>query len=94
MTPDERKQEERRRAAGWLDQKWTGDRTCPICKVNSWTVTEVMELRPFEGGGLVVGGGVFPIFQVICNNCGHAYTFNALVGKVVVEEPSAPLSGS
>lgn len=75
----------------WLQEKWTRPQQCPICGTNSWIVSEVMELRAFEGGALVFGGGggLYPVFQVTCGNCGMTYIFNAVLSGVV-ESGGAP----
>jgi hypothetical protein len=89
MDDDKRRELERARAAKWLEQKWTNpDKTCPICSTNNWSITEVLELRGYMGGNIVLGGNVplFPVFQLICSNCAHTYTFNAALSGVVQQE--------
>lgn len=74
------------RALSWLNRRWPGDKSCPVCKNNFWTVTEPLELRPYSGGGLVIGGPVYPLFGLICGSCGNTLLFNAIVSAVVSPE--------
>ena len=81
---EEEQEAERDRAFAWLQAKWLAPaKQCPICLANAWTVSEVVEVRPFSGGGLVIGGTVFPVFMLICNNCGYSLMFNAVISGVV-----------
>lgn len=68
----------------WLNSKWQGAKTCPICRENKWIVSDkTVELHFFNPGGLVIGGPVIPLVVVTCNNCGHTLLFNALkVGAI------------
>ncbi|WP_412984686.1 hypothetical protein [Pontimicrobium sp. IMCC45349] len=70
-----------------LNEKW-GNRACPMCNSNSWTVNDtVYELRQFQGGNIVIGGGpIYPIIPVNCNNCGNTVLVNALVSQAI-EKP-------
>lgn len=73
----------------WLNDRWQGQKTCPVCSNNKWQLGGLVELRPYTGGGLVIGGGVFPTLQVICENCGNTLLFNALVAGLLPPEPRA-----
>lgn len=87
MKPEQRIQAEKERALEWLNDKWKGARLCQICGTANWTVADVVELRPYEGGNMVIGGGrgTFPVFQVICSNCGNTHLINAALSGVVVQ---------
>ncbi|WP_155918451.1 hypothetical protein [Marmoricola sp. URHB0036] len=86
---DERRSGERERAIAWLDEKWTGSRACPICGTVQWTITEAVEIRPWEEGNLVFSGGsgTYPLFQLICNNCAFTRLFNAVMSGVTPTPP-------
>lgn len=72
------------KAMDWLDKHWRGSRICPVCQNNSWGISdEVVEMRPFRGGSLIVGGSIYPLFTVTCDTCGHTLLFNALVAGLV-----------
>jgi len=70
-----------------LSDKWKGS-PCPMCQHSGWTVDDnVYELRKFNGGKLVLGGGpILPIIPVTCNNCGNTVFVNALKAGVVQQE--------
>ena len=71
-------------AIAWLNKHWHGNRLCPVCGHNSWTVSdELVEIRPFKGGAMVLGGALFPLMVVTCTTCGHTLLFNAVVVGLV-----------
>lgn len=76
----------------YLNAHWHGNKACPICQENRWDIGEdIMELRPFEGGGLATGGRIYPLVAVVCKNCGYSYLFNAVVvGMMPVANESEP----
>lgn len=80
-----RAQAERARALAWVNEKWTASKICPICATNTWSITEVLEIKQYEGGNIVLGGGTatYPVFHVMCANCGYTHTFNAVISGVV-----------
>ncbi len=52
-----------------------------VCGSKKWIVNEaILELREFNGGGLIIGGSssVMPVVSVQCENCGHTLFFNAI----------------
>lgn len=67
-----------------LREKWQG-RPCPMCGVGNWNVSDsIFELREFNQGNLVMGGGpIFPVIPVTCDNCGNSVFINAIVSKLV-----------
>lgn len=75
--------EQSKRAVAYLNEKWSTAHSCPICTANDWNVSEIVELRPFTGGNLVVGGAVYPLLQVVCNNCGYTLLLNAIIAGLV-----------
>lgn len=94
MQPDDpdQKEHQRERALLWLERNWHGDRQCPICRANQWSIGDVVEVRPFNGGDLVLGGGgaIYPLFFVTCGSCGYTHSFNALISGVVRPGEPAP----
>ena len=78
---------EQEKVIDWLNQKWIGEKKCPICNFNNWAISEqILELREYSGGGLKIGGPVYPLFSLTCQNCGHTLLFNSLVSKVLIQE--------
>lgn len=85
MDDSTRIQAEKQRTLDWINTKWAGDKKCPICTAQNWAVEGVVELRPYQGGALVMGGvGTYPVSQVICANCGYTHFFNAVLSGIVV----------
>ena len=42
-----------------------------------------MELREYNEGNFVVGGGVTPVVVMVCSVCGGTQLFNAIKTKIV-----------
>lgn len=86
MDEAERIAAEKQRALTWINEKWKGGKDCPICTSNNWAVEGVVELRPYQGGSLVIGGvtGSYPVAQLICATCGYTHFFNAVLSGIVV----------
>lgn len=74
-----------------LQKQWMG-KTCPMCGIGPWSVSDsVFELRTYQQGNFVVGAGpIVPVIPVTCQNCGNTIFVNALVAKVVDREPHSP----
>lgn len=71
--------------------QWKSPYMCPVCRQNNWNISrDLFELRGFNRGSLVVGGGspLFPVVPVTCQVCGHVVFFNALVVGLDLEGPS------
>lgn len=68
-----------------IAKKWQAPVACPVCKQNNWSVSsEILELREFHGGSMVIGrsSAVVPIVPVTCSNCGNTVLFNPLVAGI------------
>jgi hypothetical protein len=68
-----------------IAEKWQAPVACPVCRKNNWSVSqEVLELREFHGGSMVVGGNsaIVPITPVTCSSCGNTVLFNPLVAGI------------
>jgi len=67
-----------------LQEKW-GNKACPMCGQNNWTVSDnLFELREFQGGNIILGSGpIIPVFPVTCNNCGNTVLVNGIVSQVI-----------
>jgi predicted nucleic-acid-binding Zn-ribbon protein len=81
--------ERQAKAAKWLEEKWTTDKNCPICRSINWGISDVVELRKFHNGMLVLNDRLYPVFLVICNVCGYTLTFNAQIAEIITS-PAAP----
>ena len=72
------------KAIAWLNKHWKGNRLCPVCANNKWSVSDdIIEIRPFRGGSLVVGGSLYPFIAVTCATCGNTLLFSAKVAGLV-----------
>ena len=68
----------------WINQNWRGDKRCPICLNSNWAMNEnLTEVRPFQGGSLILGGQLYPFLLVTCNVCGYTHFFNAVIAGVI-----------
>ncbi|MBA7695435.1 hypothetical protein ES703_104063 [subsurface metagenome] len=68
----------------YLDEKWP-TRKCTICGHSSWQIQDsVWEIREFQGGGMVIGGGsLIPVISIMCTYCGNTLLFNALHSGII-----------
>lgn len=77
----------RERGMAWLNKHWQGQKACPICRSNVWSLSDSsVEIREFHGGNLVIGGSLYPLFFVACNICGYTMFFNAVIAGLVSAE--------
>lgn len=81
---------ENERALKWLSDHWQGPPACPVCTSQRWNVGNVVEMREFEGGNLVIGGhsGVLPVSPIACAICGYTFFMNALRSGAIVNPNS------
>lgn len=63
---------------------------CPLCKGVGWNAAdEVMQLTPFSGKKVIMGGDIMPILVISCSHCGYTYLFNAISAGVLEVVPSS-----
>jgi hypothetical protein len=82
--------EETKKITDWIFQHWKAQsKTCPVCTSNAWTVGPyLVDVRSrVPGGGVIVGGPVYPEAVLVCLVCGYTMFFNALTMGVVKEKP-------
>ncbi len=73
----------------FINQKWKGNKTCPLCGVNSWAVGPIVAPNLFERGAVVFGGKMIPMIPLICESCGYMMFFNPAVTQLIKSEPPA-----
>jgi C4-type Zn-finger protein len=62
----------------WLNEK-SKSAECPVCGTNQWNVgDDLLNLTPFTGGTLVVGGLSYPVAFISCGNCMYVRHFMAV----------------
>ena len=84
LTPDQSQ-----RAELWLRTHWSHS-ACPFHGPTRWEVGNVLaQAMAFSGGGLVVGGPVYPLVVVTCATCGYTVFVNAIKVGIVQAEPAA-----
>lgn len=75
------------KAMAWIDEHWTGQKECPICKNSVWFVGDVMgEMREMHPTKRLISGSLYPMVVVSCRTCGYTLLFNAVVIGLVEEE--------
>lgn len=69
---------DKQKALQAINQKWTKSKDCPVCGNNQWIIPdELYEIKPYQGGNMIVGGPSYVHVATICQNCGHTHLFNA-----------------
>ena len=64
----------------WMSRKGIRSLQCSCCGKTKWKVDQnLMEVRPFAGGNMVIGGNVYLYVAVRCDNCSNTKFFNAAV---------------
>lgn len=64
----------------WLQQNHWSLPNCPISRKANWVLAEhIVEFHPYTGSGLVVGGSVYPVLMLICQDCGYTMFINAAI---------------
>ena len=88
------KQARSQRALAWITSHWPAPQLCPICGSQSWVINDLVEMRPYLGGSLHVGGPLFVMVPVMCRVCTYTLLFNAVASGVLERQaPAASLSG-
>lgn len=64
---------------------------CALCGKVEWELSDrIYELREFSGGGLLVGGSIYPVIAMTCRVCGTAVLLNAIVLGLIDREAPVP----
>jgi predicted nucleic-acid-binding Zn-ribbon protein len=74
---DERRERQNDLIATYMAERFPVAPPCPWCGDTSYTVGEIVDLYPRDGG--VFGPSVYSCFQVICKTCGFVSLFNATI---------------
>lgn len=79
---------DREKFATLLNERWDGQKECPICKKNEWLLSDYLaEVRTFTKGSILLGAPVYPVVVVTCRVCGNTLLFNAIVLGLVKPPP-------
>ena len=63
--------------------EWVNTRSkfhnCPSCGDNNWTVgDDLLNMMPYNGGNLVLGGPAYPAAFLVCNHCAYVRQYMAV----------------
>lgn len=78
--------------AAWLEQHWKGEKRCPICQSNNWSISEsALELREWKRNSFQV-----PSYRVVamlqCLVCGNVIFINPFIAGLFEEEKDTRLT--
>lgn len=77
------------KAVEWVNQQWKGNKQCPICDSNDWTVNDsLVEVREMAD----YAPNILPIFTITCNVCGNTIFFNAIIAGLIPPYQPTPAS--
>jgi len=81
--------EQRQNFADWMNSRAPLIGKCGLCGHREWAIaSDILEVRPFHGGGLAIGGSVYPYIGVVCQHCGNTHFVNAVISNVLQETKS------
>ena len=62
----------------WLQNK-TKFHQCPSCGANNWSIGDhLVNITPYTGGSLIVGGMTYPVALIVCNVCAYVRQYMAV----------------
>jgi predicted nucleic-acid-binding Zn-ribbon protein len=75
--------EDKAEILAWLRDRWSTQRSCPICSHNNWVVGGHL-VTPIitRDGGIQLGSVSYPYFMISCSNCGHTHFFSAVIARL------------
>lgn len=74
----------------WIADKLGGQaRDCSTCGKNDWVLLDHLVAPVHTNGSTtyLTGGGTYPMFMLVCTNCGHTQFINAIAAGVVERLP-------
>ena len=77
-------------------KKWeTSESKCPMCGVAKWEPCsyDAFELRKFGKGAVVFGAPTFPIYPLVCSNCGYVILLSATAIGLMDSKEEEKISG-
>lgn len=76
--------DQKKRFAEWVNSKTPLIGKCSVCGHREWTILDdILEVRPFNGGGMVIGGPVYPYVALFCTNCTNTQFLSAIATGVL-----------
>ena len=76
--------EQKEYVAKWITDKGGSPvRPCPVCNARQWVVgSHIVAPLRIEGGGVAIGGTLYPSVPLICGNCGNTHFMNIVVMRL------------
>lgn len=71
--------EDIQKAIAWIDEHWTGQKTCPICLNTRWGVADTVGDVQMMGLNKEPTDRTYPLVILTCQTCGYTVLFNATV---------------
>lgn len=81
------REEEAARVLALMRERFPNSPPCPFCGKDDFSVSSVVVLPPRIGG--LFSGVAYPVFQIICSNCGYTQFFNAVIAGLL-PDPNKP----
>ncbi len=76
--------------ATWLENKWMGEKRCPICKSNNWSISEkALELREWSVNSFIDPGISKIVAMLQCLVCGNTIFINPFIADLFEDEEEA-----
>lgn len=73
-------------AKEWINKHSPDDLTCQVCKTTKWILGDMFVAPPSYipqtqqgAGGISIGGSLYPLVPIICDNCGNTLFINAVM---------------
>lgn len=69
---------DKEKIVAWLNEKATMHH-CPSCGKNNWTIgNDLINMMPFSGGDVIIGGPTYPAAFLVCNHCAYIRQYMAI----------------
>jgi hypothetical protein len=79
--------EDKMKAIEWLNSK-AKFHNCPSCGANNWTVgDDLLNLLPYTGGSMLIGGPTYPVAFLVCNTCAYVRQYMAIPMGILSPSP-------
>ena len=74
-------------ALKWLAEKWPSPQWCPVCGHADHWLGDLGAVPGFEYEKWIINTPQFPVFGIVCRNCGHVMWFSAILAGVMPPKP-------
>ena len=80
---------ERDRINSWLEEKWLGTKTCPVCGLFQWVMPDhVVQVEAQAHMALPYTPTQYPQVMLVCRNCAHTLFFNTVAMGITPATPT------